>query len=226
MRCAKIPSSRVCSTRQRRTASTSLSTRARTGNRCSSNLPHTSVRDLIVHGNDAIVATHGRGFWILDDVEPLRELAPSPDLSQGVCISLRRRSHIACGAARIPIRRCRRKSRPGENPPDGAIIDYALASPAQRVVIAIYDAPAVSCAAIRATTPRRRRIAHLDKPAYWERPFTRPSTAEGMHRFAWDLREPSPHAFAARIFRSRRSRTLRRACRKARSSFPAAIPCA
>ena len=38
-------------------------------------LPRTSVRDLIIHQNDVIVATHGRGFWILDDVEPLRELA-------------------------------------------------------------------------------------------------------------------------------------------------------
>ena len=44
-------------------------------------LPHTSVRDLIVHGDDLAIATHGRGFWILDDVEPLRELAAGPSTS-------------------------------------------------------------------------------------------------------------------------------------------------
>ena len=61
--------------RNRKRRRTSRSMPARTGRACSSDLPHTSVRDIIVHGNDAIVATHGRGFWILDDVTPLRALA-------------------------------------------------------------------------------------------------------------------------------------------------------
>jgi len=159
------------------------------------NLPHTSVRDLIVHQGDAIVATHGRGFWILDDVEPLRELA------RGVTLSLSKGDtvHLFSPATAYRVRRSTNTDTPlppeepaGENPPDGAVVDYALAKPAQRVVIAIYDSSGTLVRRYSSDDPAPPPIPHLDKPTYWERPFVRPATGAGMHRFVWNLRETDP----------------------------------
>jgi hypothetical protein len=150
-------------------------------------LPRTSVRDVIVHGTDVIVATHGRGFWILDDVEPLRELAHG--INQG--------EHFFTPARAYRVRRSTSTDTPlppeepmGENAPDGALLDYELASPARRVVISILDDGNRLVRRYASDDVAPTAIPHLDKPAYWERPFTRPSTAVGMHRFVWDLREP------------------------------------
>lgn len=153
------------------------------------NLPHTSVRDVIVHGNDLIVATHGRGFWILDDIEPLRELATKGAIGG---------AHLFATAPALRLRRDTNSDTPlppeepsGKNPPDGAIIDYLVPANASRVAIEIADR--------RGTVVRRYASddtapapPELDKPAFWLRPFTRPSTEAGMHRFVWDLREPPP----------------------------------
>jgi photosystem II stability/assembly factor-like uncharacterized protein len=156
-------------------------------------LPHTSVRDLIVHENDVIVATHGRGFWILDDVEPLRELAAR---------RLGQAPYLFAPALTYRVRRSTNTDTPlppeeptGENPPDGAIIDYALAARAQRVVITIYDGAGRLVRSYASDESAPPPIPHLDKPAYWERPFLAPSTVAGMHRFVWDLRDTPPRSF-------------------------------
>ena len=181
-------------------------------------LPHTSVRDIIVHGNDAIVATHGRGFWILDDVTPLRALARErrPDCwPRGAYLFRARTRRIACGAARIPIRRCRPRNRPGENPPDGAILDYALA--AERAPRYHHDRRRradVSSAATPATIRHRRRFPISTNQRIGSGRSGGPATGEGMHRFVWDLREPATARAIARICRSRRCRTIRRAFRE------------
>ncbi|MBV9699793.1 MAG: glycoside hydrolase [Candidatus Eremiobacteraeota bacterium] len=153
------------------------------------NLPRTSVRDLIVHGNDVVVATHGRGFWILDDVEPLRELATNAHVSFfQPALAYRVRRSVNTDTPLPP------EEPTGENPPDGAILDYALASPAQRVTISIFDSTGRLVRRYSSADAAPARIPHLDKPAYWERPFTRPATGAGMHRFVWDLRETAPHS--------------------------------
>ncbi len=155
-------------------------------------LPHTSVRDLIVHGNDLVVATHGRGFWILDDVQPLRELAVT---AVGAPRPFR-------AGARVRVRRSTNSDTPlppeeptGHNPPDGAILDYALVT--------------AGAAASRDRDPRRARQpgpplqqrrpragakGRLDKPSYWLRRSHGRRRRPGMHRFVWDLHEPSPDA--------------------------------
>ncbi|HEX3670930.1 MAG TPA: hypothetical protein VHT92_04405 [Candidatus Cybelea sp.] len=160
------------------------------------NLPHTSARDVIVHQSDLIVATHGRGFWILDDVEPLREIARGAlRQAQGD------KGYLFAPALAYRVRRSTNSDTPlppeeptGQNPPDGAILDYALASPAQRVVIAIYDGAGREVRRYSSDDPEPAPIPNLDKPSYWERPFVRPSTSTGMHRFVWDLREAPPRA--------------------------------
>jgi photosystem II stability/assembly factor-like uncharacterized protein len=160
------------------------------------NLPRTSVRDIIVHDGDLVVATHGRGFWILDDIAPLREIAASGDAVT--------RRPVATLFAPLPAYRVRRSTNTdtplppeepmGENPPDGAIIDFALLNPAQHVTIAIYDAGGRLVRRFSNLDPEPAPIPNLDKPTYWEARFERPATSEGMHRFVWDLREEAPLA--------------------------------
>jgi photosystem II stability/assembly factor-like uncharacterized protein len=154
-------------------------------------LPRTSVRDLIVHDNDVIVATHGRGFWILDDVEPLRELAGAEPNG----------THLFAPVRAFRVRRSLNSDTPlppeeprGENPPDGAIVDYALAAPARHVTLTILDGAGNAVRRYSSDDVPPAPIAHLDKPRYWERPFVRPATGAGMHRFVWDLRETPPRA--------------------------------
>jgi photosystem II stability/assembly factor-like uncharacterized protein len=153
------------------------------------NLPHTSARDVIVHGNDLVVATHGRGFWILDDVEPLRELARSKGYSS---------AHLFTPVVAYRLRRNTNTDTPlppeeprGTNPPDGAIIDYTLSSPAQRVTITIRDSRGTVVRRYASDDPEPAPV-QFDKPSYWERPFERPDASIGMHRFAWNYREASP----------------------------------
>ena len=158
------------------------------------NLPHTSVRDLVVHGDDLAIATHGRGFWILDDVEPLRALARNPNLGAFHLFSpeLAYRVHWSMNTdTPLPP-----EEPSGKNPPDGAIIDYALGSSAQNVAISIYDTRGTLVRRYSSDDAPPPPIPDLDKPAFWERPFSRPSTLAGMHRFVWNLREPDPKAIA------------------------------
>lgn len=154
------------------------------------NLPHTSVRDIIVHDNDLVVATHGRGFWILDDVEPLRALARKASLGKAFLFQ----PELA-----YRVRRSTNTDTPlppeeptGQNPPSGAILDYALAAPAQHVAIAIYDDRGRLVRRYASDEPSPPPIPDLDKPLFWEKPFRRPPTGAGMHRFVWDLHESPP----------------------------------
>jgi hypothetical protein len=157
-------------------------------------LPHTSMRDILVHDNDLIVATHGRGFWILDDVEPLREVSGNASLKS---------AYLFAPERAYRVRRSTNTDTPfppeeprGENPPDGAIVDYALVRPAHRVVLSFYDRSGRLVRRYASDDAAPAPIPHLDKPAYWERPFVTPSTATGMNRFVWDLREPPPLAMS------------------------------
>jgi photosystem II stability/assembly factor-like uncharacterized protein len=157
------------------------------------NLPHTSMRDIIVHGDDLVVATHGRGFWILDDIEPIRELARTAAWNG---------PHLFTPETAYRVRRNTNTDTPlppevphGQNPPDGAIIDYVLNAPANRVTLTVtaQDGTVVRQYASDEATPAP---VEFDKPAYWERPFVRPGTDLGMHRFVWDFHESSPHSVA------------------------------
>lgn len=159
-------------------------------------LPHTSVRDLVVHGDDVAAGTHGRGFYILTDVEPLRELAAQPAIAAHPV-------HFFKPALAYRVLRSVNTDTPlppeepaGENPPDGAILDYHLGAPAKRVVISIYDRKGDLERRYASDDPPPAPIPDLDKPAWWEKPFRTPPASAGMHRFVWDLREAAPHSTA------------------------------
>jgi len=158
------------------------------------NLPHTSMRDLGIHDSDLIVATHGRSFWILDDITPLRQLAESMTKSDG---------YLLKPEAAYRVRRSTNPDTPippdepaGENPLDGAILDYFLAQPASGpITLEIVDA---HCKVVRrfssADKPEVTQ-AELEKqliPLYWIRMPKILSASAGMHRWVWDLHYPSP----------------------------------
>jgi photosystem II stability/assembly factor-like uncharacterized protein len=160
------------------------------------NLPHTSMRDLDIHGNDLVVATHGRSFWVLDDISPLRQLAGSKAQSEPVLFKP--------GEA-YRVRRSTYTDTPlpadepaGENPPDGAAIDYSLpAGVAGPVVLEIVDAAGKLVRRYSSDDkpePTREEMENQLIPMYWLRmPQTLPATA-GMHRWIWDLRHSTPVA--------------------------------
>jgi len=160
------------------------------------NLPHTAVRDLWIHNDDLIAATHGRSFWILDDIAPLREAAE---------LWAKADAHLFTPAPAYRVQRDTYTDTPlppdepaAANPPDGAMIDYYLAQAASSpITLEILDARGQLV----------RRFSSADKPdiseedlrkqlipLYWMRPFQSLSAEAGMHRWVWDLHYRTPVA--------------------------------
>ena len=184
-------------------------------------LPHTSVRDLIIHQNDVVVATHGRGFWILDDVEPLRELrrAVTPE----ACTSLPRRRPIACAAAPTPTRRCRPKNRAARIHPTERYSTTSCRHQRSASRSRSSTNPAAKFAAIPATMPRQSRFRSTNRHTGSSRsrvPERPPGCIASFGTCANRRR-----ARSIRTCRSRPSRTTRRASRRDRWFFPAATRC-
>jgi len=152
------------------------------------NLPPTSVRDITVHDPDIVIATHGRGFWILDDVAPLRQAQASVPKS-GVWLfapspAVRQRRPDFLGTP-LP------KDEPvAANPPDGAYFDYWLKAEANApLTLEIHDAQGAlvrSYSSADAQPPVDP--AKLDIAPEWVRHKSALSLAPGMHRFVWPLR--------------------------------------
>ncbi len=156
-------------------------------------LPHTSMRDLWIHDNDLIVGTHGRGFWILDDMAPLRDVSES--LAAG--------DHLFTPAPAYRIQRDTYTDTPlppdepaAENPPDGAIIDYYLATSSfAPVTLEILDSHGQLVRRFSSDDKPPATEAELKQqliPLYWLRPFHALSADAGMHRWVWDLHYPPP----------------------------------
>jgi hypothetical protein len=148
------------------------------------NLPHSPIHDLVVKGDDLVVATHGRSFWILTDITPLRQIGPSTK-DEALLYNPQKAVRLYYpdeADLRPPV---------GENPPAGAVIDYYLASkPTGEVTIDILDA-------------KGQRVRHLsskaakgtEQPPEWPDQIvptkTIPASA-GMNRLVWNLRYDDP----------------------------------
>jgi photosystem II stability/assembly factor-like uncharacterized protein len=149
------------------------------------NLPASSVRDLIIKNGDLVVATHGRGFWILDNITPLRQLNRNQheDLLFKPKTALRVRANLNTDTPLPPDEPA------GENPPDGAIIDYFLSKDASApVTIEVKDRKGQSVRKYSsADAPVEANPKRLKIPSYWIRPLQSLSTKAGMHRFLWDM---------------------------------------
>jgi hypothetical protein len=153
------------------------------------NMPATSNRDVAVNGDDLVTGTHGRSFWILDDVTPLRQL--NADVAAA-------RAHLFKPQTAIRVRRSVNTDTPippeepmGQNPPDGAIVNYYLKTDAERVTIEILDKDG-NLVRRYASDDRPETIveSELAYPNYWFRPQRNPSAKAGMQRWTWDLHYP------------------------------------
>jgi photosystem II stability/assembly factor-like uncharacterized protein len=156
------------------------------------NLPTTSVRDLVVHEDDLVVATFGRSFWVLDDVTPLRQVESQMTTASSWLfrpgVAYRVRPGYDQGTplqTDEPI---------GANPADGASLDYYLKEKAAGPVqLEILDSEGklvrrfASNDELHKTDPREVAF-----PIHWLREPQPLSAEAGMHRFVWDLRYSPP----------------------------------
>jgi photosystem II stability/assembly factor-like uncharacterized protein len=172
------------------------------------NMPASSVRDLFIKDDDLIAGTHGRGFWILDDITPLRQLettgrATSDGRSREANGSADARNVVLLKpAAAYRVRWNTNTDTPlppdepaGENPPEGAIINYWLTAPASGPVTLEVLEPGGKLVRRYSSDDRVERAdpATAPVPLYWYRPPQVLSGASGMHRFFWDLHyQPAP----------------------------------
>jgi photosystem II stability/assembly factor-like uncharacterized protein len=158
------------------------------------NMPATSIRDLAIHEDDVIAGTHGRGFWILDDVVALRQLDPATAAG-----GAETRLFKPAQAWRFRWNKASDTPPPpdepaGQNPPDGALIDYYLAEDAKEPVrLEILDGAGKVIRRYASTDPATHPGDQGQVPWYWIRPPHVPATTAGMHRFVWDLHyQPVP----------------------------------
>jgi photosystem II stability/assembly factor-like uncharacterized protein len=155
------------------------------------NMPVTPVHDLVIKDNDLVIATHGRSFWVLDDISPLRQLnsevAATPVFLYRPANAVRVRAstnHDTPLPPEVPA---------GENPPPGAVFYYSLKSPATgEVKLEVLDSQGKVVRSYSSTDKPSSPQTPPAFPAYWFQPPDQLSTAAGMHRFIWDLRYALP----------------------------------
>ncbi len=161
------------------------------------NLPPTSIRDLVIHHDDVVVGTHGRSFWILDNITALRQF--SSEVAQAP-------AHLYAPQLTYRVRRNNNTDTPlppeepaGENPPEGAMIDYWLNRAASgAVTLEIVDASSGQVVRRFSSADKPEPVLNsnyakqFNVPMYWVRPARTLSAGAGMHRFVWDLTYPAP----------------------------------
>ncbi|NDQ58279.1 MAG: glycosyl hydrolase [Acidipila sp.] len=144
------------------------------------NLPTTPIHDLVVKGDDLVVATHGRSFWILDDLAPLRQLTSEIAKTETHLYSPQSALRDRWGSfgGRGPY---------GQNPPDGAVIDYYLkAAPGEKdeVTLEILDAGGKP---VRKFTNKPKKTDDAGAAGEDSGATAKLPVEAGMNRFAWDL---------------------------------------
>ena len=151
------------------------------------NMAPSSVRDLTIKDDDLIAATHGRGFWILDNLTPLRQMDARVASAEAHLFKPQDAYRVRWNTnTDTPLP----PDEPGSlNPPEGAIIDYVLGAPASTpVTLDIVDADGKSVRHYSSTDPvTRPDPATSSLPLYWFRAPMVLSTEPGMHRFTWDI---------------------------------------
>jgi hypothetical protein len=149
------------------------------------NMPVTSIRDLVVKDDDIVVGTHGRSFWILDNITPLRQIIPQTESAKTILYKPQTAMRIRWSMyTDTPLPQ---EEPAGQNPPDGAIIDYYLKEKIKtEIVLDIVDDKGKT---IRHFTSNDTmyKIPPVNIPLYWIRPQQILSTNPGSHRFLWDL---------------------------------------
>ena len=170
------------------------------------NMPATSIRDLVIKDDDLVIGTHGRSFWILDNITPLRQLASLYNLEIiGNSESMSGKNILYKPQTTFRVRWNMYTDTPvpqeeaaGENPPDGAMIDYYLNEQAQDIKLEITHSYNRGDGTGRGTLIRSYtnkdtlyKIPDVNYPHYWIRPQKILSTDPGHHRFLWDMKYAS-----------------------------------
>ncbi len=150
------------------------------------NMPATSIRDLVVKDDDIVIGTHGRSFWILDNITPLRQVQAATAVHDVVMFkpqkAMRIRWNMNTDTPLPP------EEPAGQNPPDGAAIDIVLKSDAKTpVVLEILDKNNKLVRKI-SSTDTAYAIPPLNIPLYWVKPQQMLSSKSGGQRFLWDMR--------------------------------------
>ncbi|MFO1055190.1 MAG: glycoside hydrolase [Planctomycetota bacterium] len=149
------------------------------------NMAASSVRDLIVKDDDLVAATHGRGFWILDDITALRQLSGTA-VAEPVLFAPQRAWRVRWNLNTDTPLPPDEPSAP--NPPEGAILDYWLPTTANEVTLEVRRTDGglvrrfTSADVLEPADPSRAPV-----PLYWYRAPQHLGTGPGLHRFAWDL---------------------------------------
>ena len=153
------------------------------------NLPAVSVRDLVIHGDDLVIGTFGRGFWILDNITPLRQITANTAPSEAVLFkpadAVRLNPDAFFGTPFPP------EEPQAKNPPEGALIDFYLKAPGD-VALEILDAKG---ALVKKYSSSDRAAAARGPQAiadYWIVSPPRLTGRAGHNRFAWDMRYALP----------------------------------
>jgi photosystem II stability/assembly factor-like uncharacterized protein/DNA-binding FrmR family transcriptional regulator len=156
------------------------------------NLPNTPIHDLVVHGNDLTVATHGRSFWVLDDLAPLRQMSAAIASEDAHLFAPSTATRTRIGHVeprRYPF---------GENPPNGAILYYWLKeAPKEAAKLEVRDAQGK---VIRAFTSEQKKTAEAPDEGERDEPAENIPALAGLNRFAWDLRYEVPAKIPAAIY--------------------------
>jgi hypothetical protein len=156
-----------------------------------SNMPATSIRDLVIHEDDVVIGTHGRSFWIMDNITPLRSMAQALSQKQSFlfppALATRVRYNMFSDTPLPP------EEPAGQNPPDGAILDYWIGNPAAEVILEIIDKEG----GVVRSYSSKDKAEHIDTvsiphPTYWIRPAQILLATPGHHRFIWDLHYADP----------------------------------
>lgn len=156
------------------------------------NLPTVSIRDMQIHDNDLILGTHGRGFWVMDDISSLRQIKPGFVGQQAILLK-------PTVAYRLKESEYHGEPMPPDiphasNPPTGAILEYYLGKAVHGpVTLSIYNDKGRLVRRYDSNTKLPKRPLQNFNPA-WEGPRVHLSAKPGMHRFIWNLRSTPPQA--------------------------------
>ena len=149
------------------------------------NLPTVPIHDLNIHNDDLIVATHGRSFWVLDDITPLRQM----DANSANAEMFLYKPQVAL-RLHLPDA-IERRGPLGDDPPLGAILDYYFkVAPKEDVKLEILDGDGKL---VRSLSSKESKEA--EQPLEWPdqaREITTVPAAAGLNRYAWNLRWDSP----------------------------------
>ena len=148
------------------------------------NMPCTSIRDLVVKDDDLVIGTHGRSFWIMDNISSLRQINTSAQLGTNVLFKPQKAVRVRWNMN--PDTPLPPEEPAGQNPPDGAMIEFYLSEKANSVELEIINQNG-KLVRKYSSNDTMYKIPDVNIPLYWIRPQQLLSTNVGMQRFLWDM---------------------------------------